>query len=422
MREQVAAVMGDVRASTGCGWGRRNGCRSCLQELAEWMVNGRTFTLGAIGGAGVSVQLALAGRAVARTGSATEEASQSGIRDPDTVERTRTLAPDPPLCAPHESGALPLPGLLTSACWWSERDRAARDDEPADVDLGDGHRQDRRLGRWTIGIGPGGWGEGGLGGEGCDDGVVVVVIAGLGVPDLKDLEPVGRCCWQTAASSTRPASSPTPTGTPSLRRRRGPHRCAPANDGSHHLPTSPNATTGLARAAAARRSTRSPRCSSTGTATGSGGMVRCCWTPSTPGSDRLGRCPVRHVQRPPTSPAGGGACPLRFRCAWAATTSHRRLPPARPDRLPRRSATAAGTAAAAVDGADEWTRAEPPLPRRRSPAYGTSSAGSTANRPAHRSRTRQIREAAAVRDTAAASSLCPPSARHCPPTREEITT
>ncbi len=43
------------------------------------MVNGRTFALGAIGGAGVSVQLALAGRAVALRGSATEEASQSGI-------------------------------------------------------------------------------------------------------------------------------------------------------------------------------------------------------------------------------------------------------------------------------------------------------------------------------------------------------
>ena len=45
------------------------------------MVNGRTFALGAIGGAGGSVQLALAGRAVASTGSATEEASQSGIPD-----------------------------------------------------------------------------------------------------------------------------------------------------------------------------------------------------------------------------------------------------------------------------------------------------------------------------------------------------
>jgi len=50
-----------------------------LQELAERMVNRRTFALGAIGGAGVSVQLALAGRAVTSTGSATEEASQSGI-------------------------------------------------------------------------------------------------------------------------------------------------------------------------------------------------------------------------------------------------------------------------------------------------------------------------------------------------------
>ena len=43
------------------------------------MVNGRTFALGAIGGADASVQLALAGRAVASTGSATEEAFQSGI-------------------------------------------------------------------------------------------------------------------------------------------------------------------------------------------------------------------------------------------------------------------------------------------------------------------------------------------------------
>jgi hypothetical protein len=43
------------------------------------MVNGRAFALGAIGGAGVSVQLALAGRAVASAGSATGEASQSGI-------------------------------------------------------------------------------------------------------------------------------------------------------------------------------------------------------------------------------------------------------------------------------------------------------------------------------------------------------
>jgi hypothetical protein len=43
------------------------------------MVNGRTFALGAIGAAGVPVQLALAGRAVASTGSATEEAPQSGI-------------------------------------------------------------------------------------------------------------------------------------------------------------------------------------------------------------------------------------------------------------------------------------------------------------------------------------------------------
>ena len=43
---QVAAVMRYVRAATECGWGSRNGCPSCLQELAERMVNGRTFALG----------------------------------------------------------------------------------------------------------------------------------------------------------------------------------------------------------------------------------------------------------------------------------------------------------------------------------------------------------------------------------------
>ena len=50
------------------------------------------------------------------------------------------------------------------------------------------------IGGWAAGppgIGPGGWGEAGRGGEGCDDSVVEVVIAGLGVPDLEDLEPVG---------------------------------------------------------------------------------------------------------------------------------------------------------------------------------------------------------------------------------------
>jgi hypothetical protein len=46
------------------------------------MVNGRTFALGAIDRAGVPVQLALAGHAVASTGSATEKAPQSGIPNP----------------------------------------------------------------------------------------------------------------------------------------------------------------------------------------------------------------------------------------------------------------------------------------------------------------------------------------------------
>ena len=49
------------------------------QGHAAAVVNGRTLALDAIGGAGAPVQPTLAGRAVASTGSATEEASQSGI-------------------------------------------------------------------------------------------------------------------------------------------------------------------------------------------------------------------------------------------------------------------------------------------------------------------------------------------------------
>lgn len=41
-----AAVLGDVRAAIGYGRGSRNGCPSCLQELAGRMVNGRAFVLG----------------------------------------------------------------------------------------------------------------------------------------------------------------------------------------------------------------------------------------------------------------------------------------------------------------------------------------------------------------------------------------
>ena len=49
-----------------------------IQQRRVGMVNGRTFALGAIGGAGVPVQVALAGWAVVSTGSAAE-ASRSGI-------------------------------------------------------------------------------------------------------------------------------------------------------------------------------------------------------------------------------------------------------------------------------------------------------------------------------------------------------
>ena len=57
------------------------------------MVNGRAFALSVISGAGVSVQLALAGRAVASTGSATEEATQSGIAYRDGLAARSVAAP-----------------------------------------------------------------------------------------------------------------------------------------------------------------------------------------------------------------------------------------------------------------------------------------------------------------------------------------
>jgi hypothetical protein len=72
-------LMGDLRGSTGCGWGSRAWCISCLQELADRMADGRAFGLSAVGGAGVPVQLAARRRAVAWTGSAAGKASCSGI-------------------------------------------------------------------------------------------------------------------------------------------------------------------------------------------------------------------------------------------------------------------------------------------------------------------------------------------------------
>ena len=97
------------------------------------MVNGRTFALGAIGGAGGSVDLALAGRAVASTGSATEEASQSGI--PRSVRGQRPLAtsaswPDrggtPGLPEPRGTSALVYQALDQAAARGAEVARAAR--------------------------------------------------------------------------------------------------------------------------------------------------------------------------------------------------------------------------------------------------------------------------------------------------------
>jgi hypothetical protein len=99
----------------------------------------RTYVwLGAIGEAGVSVQLALAGRGTAATGSATEEASQSGIdqrTDRSRFDR-RPISRISPLCArvarPRRLGRRG-PGA------GARRDRAGRDER-----LGSRRRAPRR--------------------------------------------------------------------------------------------------------------------------------------------------------------------------------------------------------------------------------------------------------------------------------------
>jgi hypothetical protein len=91
------SAWGDLRASTGCGWGSRTCCISCLQELADRMVDGRPFGLSAVGGAGVPVQLAARRRAVAWTGSAAGEASRPGMG-----RRCANLAVRPPPAGRHE--------------------------------------------------------------------------------------------------------------------------------------------------------------------------------------------------------------------------------------------------------------------------------------------------------------------------------
>ncbi|MFE7094312.1 hypothetical protein [Streptomyces erythrochromogenes] len=80
-------------------------------------------------------------------------------------------------------------------------------------------------------------------------------------------------------------------------------------------------TQGYYRIGAAKPSTGSPPCSSTGTATASGARRRACWTPST-SAVRSGRSPppTGSAANPPTSlPA---ATPARCgSTAWAASTS-----------------------------------------------------------------------------------------------------
>ena len=85
--------------------------------------------------------------------------------------------------------------------------------------------------------------------------------------------------------------------------------------------TPPAATTESAKPAAAKPSTGSPRCSSTGTATASGGKPRRCWTPNTPAApsarspSRSASAPNRPTSRPAAAPAPSGSA------APAATTS-----------------------------------------------------------------------------------------------------
>ena len=95
-------------------------------------------------------------------------------------------------------------------------------------------------------------------------------------------------------------------------RRRRAARADVAPQARHHQA----ATTGSAKPAAARPSTGSPRCSSTGTATASGAQAQALLD-SEHARRAVGEVavPFGVCAEPSNVKAGGGACPFRFRCA-----------------------------------------------------------------------------------------------------------
>src|SRR4029077_1387873 len=79
------AVMGDVRAAAGCGWRSRTGALPAGKSQQNGWATAIRLLVVAISASGASVQPVLAGHAVAWTGSATGEASQSGLGQRTTV-------------------------------------------------------------------------------------------------------------------------------------------------------------------------------------------------------------------------------------------------------------------------------------------------------------------------------------------------
>ena len=137
---------------------------------------------------------------------------------------------------------------------------------------------------------------------------------------------------QGPRSSPTPTGTPTPSGTP-MRASRS--TCSPSCS-TTAASTSPAATTGSAKTAAALPSTRSPPCSSTGTATAIWRDARALL------DDEHARYAVGSVAvpygtctEPSNVAAGGDRLPAPVPLRRLRPLPHRRLLPPRPDRLPR---------------------------------------------------------------------------------------
>ena len=117
-------------------------------------------------------------------------------------------------------------------------------------------------------------------------------------------------------------------------------------------------TTAWGRNTGARPSTGSPRCSSTGTATGSGGRPGRCWPPSTSGGQSArspfptGAAPSRPTSPPTVRNARCGSA------ASAAATSPPTSPTCPTSNAISRTCCGTGRSCGRVVDADEWARAE----------------------------------------------------------------